>query len=276
VSAEAIDAARGIVDVATASMARAIRVVTVERGHDPRERALVAFGGAGPVHATALAAAVGMERVLLPARAGVLSAVGILATDEVATERVSRVTSWAAIDPGTLADTMAGLRRDAGARLSDPDDALASFHVDLRYDGQAHELRIPVDVEDEADIDGDALDRTADRFHERHRERYGHAAPEEPIELVTVRVRVRRPVEPPDLRRHDPGTSLGEARVGRRPVWFDGRQETPVYDWAALPAGADLDGPAIVAADTSTALLRPSDAARVLDDGSLRVEVGDA
>jgi N-methylhydantoinase A len=154
-----------VVDVVNAEMLRALRVVSVEQGHDPRGFALVAFGGAGPLHACALAEELGSSRVLVPAAAGVLSAVGLVASDE----RRDRVRSYV------------GPLRGAGAL---PEEGEAS----LRYRGQSFELRVPLgrDLEE--------------RFHRAHEERYGYADRDRVVELVTVRTADVRPGPPLELR----------------------------------------------------------------------------
>jgi N-methylhydantoinase A len=148
---EGIDPA-AVVEVVNAEMLRALRVVSVERGHDPREFALVAYGGAGPLHACALAEELGMEAVLVPAAAGVLSALGLAAGDERRDRVVSHVRS-----------------------LVEVDDLPAEGEADLRYRGQSFELTVP--------LGGDL----AERFHRAHEERYGYADRERPVELVAVR-----------------------------------------------------------------------------------------
>jgi len=264
-------AAQGVLDVANASMARALRVVSVERGRDPRNFALVAFGGAGPLHAPALAAELGVPTVLVPRAAGVLSALGLLAGDYLYDRSVSMVRPWDEIGSEALEAALADLRERGDERLAAADvpERRRSFerYAALRYRGQSYDLDVPV---------GDPLDSesVAKRFHERHRERYGYADPEEPIELVTLRVRARGDVEPPELAGADPGDSVAAARRETRNVGFeDGTHETTVYDRAALPAGAAFDGPAVVEGAESTALVRPADSARIDDDGNLVVEV---
>jgi N-methylhydantoinase A len=148
---EGIDPA-AVVEVVNAEMLRALRVVSVERGHDPREFALVAYGGAGPLHACALAEELGMETVLVPAAAGVLSALGLAGGDERRDRVVSHVRPLAEVDE---------LPREGEA--------------DLRYRGQSFELAVP--------LGGDV----AARFHRAHEERYGYADPAREIELVAVR-----------------------------------------------------------------------------------------
>ncbi len=264
-------AARGVLDVANASMARALRVMSVERGRDPRNFALVAFGGAGPLHAPALAAELGVPTVLVPRAAGVLSALGLLAGDYLYDRSVSMVRPWADADPQELEAALADLRERGDERLAAADvpEARRSFerYAALRYRGQSYDLDVRL---------GDPLEpeAVAERFHERHRERYGYADPDEPVELVTLRVRARGEVDPPELAGASPGGSVEDARRTVREVGFeDGSHDTPVYDRAALPAGAAFDGPAVVAGAESTALVRPDDSARVDADGNLLVEV---
>lgn len=153
--------------------------------------------------------------------------------------------------------------------------------MDLRYDGQSYDLSVPVPELsgtgpefDATALDADVLDAVAERFHDRHRRRYGHASPAEPLELVTLRLRARGLVEPPTL---DPPRTDGSVEAAvrtERPVTFDGRtRETRVYDRSALPTGGSFEGPAIVEGPESTTVVRPADRVRVDDEGNLRVEV---
>ncbi|WP_254864277.1 hydantoinase/oxoprolinase family protein [Halovivax gelatinilyticus] len=275
------EAARGILAVANANMERALRVVSVERGHDPRRFALVAYGGAGPAHATALAESLDVSRVIVPRTAGVLSALGLLVSDRVVDRSTSMVRRLADVDPGALASVFAEVEREALAQLdesgsdseSDESDGPDSLRIErslaLRYAGQSFDLA--VDLPDE-ELSPETLDAAADRFHAVHERRYGHASPDEPIELVTVRVRVHKPVDPPTL--SAPATDAGDPIRTERSVDFDGTlRETPVYDRAGLPAGAAVDGPAIVEGTESTVVVRPGWAATVDEHGSLVLEV---
>jgi N-methylhydantoinase A len=269
-------AAFGVLDVANANMERALRVVSVERGHDPREFALVAFGGAGPLHAAALADALGIPEVVVPRTAGVLSALGLLVADVTYDYGTTRVRPLADVDPGTLADEFERLRERGVDELADegfgPDRRAIERTVDLRYAGQSFDLS--VDVPD-GGVDGETLATLAERFHERHRERYGHADPDEPVELVAVRLRARGLVEPPDLAAPAEGGSADDAVRETRPVGFDGAfRDTRVYDRSRLPAGASFDGPAVVEGAESTVVVHPGQRARVDDDGNVVVEVG--
>lgn len=267
-------AAQGILDVADANMERALRVVSVERGYDPRDFALVAYGGAGPLHAASLAASLDVPRVVVPRTAGVLSALGLLISDVLYDYSVSRVRPWSEVGADALAETFAEFREQGRGRLAaeglDPARQEFERSVDLRYEGQSFELRVPVPE----DLDAAALGTVAERFHERHRQRYGHASPDEPVELVTVRLRARGVVATPDLRPAEAGGTVTDARRETRPVTFDGEaRETPVYEREELPTGGEFDGPAVVEGSGSTAVVRPGQAARVDEYGSLVVEV---
>ena len=271
------EAAAGVRSVAEAETARALRVVSVERGHDPRDLALVAFGGAGPLLASAVAAELSVPEVVVPRAAGVLSALGLLVSDLVYDESVSRVRPWGEIDAATLRGTLADLARRLDERLADvaPERRRLEPAVDLRYRGQTYDLTVPLEASvGDSGIADPALDAVAERFHARHERRYGHASPDEPLELVTVRLRARGVVDPPTL---DPPRTAGrvaDAIREERPVTFDGRTRgTRVYDRAGLPAGEAVEGPAIVEGSESTLVVRPPDRVRVADDGSLVVEV---
>ena len=167
-----------VVEVVNAEMLRALRVVSVERGHDPREFALVAYGGAGPLHACALAEELGMEAVLVPAAAGVLSALGLAASDE----RRDRVVSH--VRP-----------------LGEVDDLPPEGEADLRYRGQSFELSVPL---------GAGL---AERFHRAHEERYGYADREREVELVAVRTAEVTPGPELELPSGEPQRASGPALV---------------------------------------------------------------
>jgi N-methylhydantoinase A len=268
------EAAQGILDVANANMERALRVVSVERGHDPREFGLVAFGGAGPLHATTLAAELDVPRVVVPRTAGVLSALGLLISDLVIDYSTSRVRAWADVSPADLDATFAEFERQGQERLADENlsDEQLRFEraVDLRYRGQSFDLRVPVPD----DLDDEAMDAVARQFHDRHEARYGHASPDEPLELVTVRLRARGVVEPPDLAPAGSEGSVEDAVAEQRTVTFDGQpHETWVYDRARLPIDGSLDGPAVVEGPESTIVVRPDQRARVDGYGNVVVEL---
>ncbi|WP_254821968.1 hydantoinase/oxoprolinase family protein [Haloglomus halophilum] len=270
--ADVREAAAGILSVAEADTARALRVVSVERGYDPRDLALVAFGGAGPLIASAVASELSVPEVVVPRAAGVLSALGLLVSDRTYDESVSRVRAWREVDAADLEALFADLESRGRERLADvpADRRRMERAFDLRYRGQTYDLT----VDAPADLDGDALDAVAERFHEAHRQRYGHASPDEPLELVTVRLRARGVVDPPELDPPRTEGAVADAVREERPVTFDGRTlEVRVYDRSRLPTGGRVEGPAVVEGAESTLVVRPPDRVRVADDGSLVVEV---
>ncbi|WP_318568293.1 hydantoinase/oxoprolinase family protein [Salinigranum marinum] len=267
-------AAQGILDVANANMERALRVVSIERGHDPREFGLVAFGGAGPLHAPKLAAELDIPCVVVPRTAGVLSALGLLISDILYDHSASRVRRLDGVDADELTETFASFvargRRQLEAEGLAPEAMRFEPSMDLRYVGQSFELRVPAP----ADVDEAALATVRERFHERHRKRYGHAYPEEPVELVTLRLRARGVVETPELRPEGSRGSVDDARLERRPVVYDGEPcDTPVYDRTRLPTGSTFGGPAVVEGRESTTVVHPGQRVRVDGDANLIVEV---
>jgi N-methylhydantoinase A/acetone carboxylase, beta subunit len=268
-------AAQGVLDVANASMERALRVVSVERGYDPRDFGLVAFGGAGPLHATTLAVELDIPRVLIPRTAGVLSALGLLISDILYDYSTSRVRSWDAVDPSSLQATFDEFVATGREQLANEnlEESQMQFErsVDLRYAGQSFELSVPVTG---GAVDSQTKTAIRDRFHTKHQQRYGHAYEDEPIELVTLRTRARGVVETPNLR-HDTTTGdAADAIVEQRPVHFDGEVcDTRVYQREQLPAAAEFTGPAVVEGAESTVVVRPEQSVTVDDYGSLIVEV---
>ena len=268
-------AAQGIVDVANANMERALRVVSVERGHDPRDFSLVAYGGAGPLHAAELAAELDVPRVVVPRSAGVLSALGLLISDAAYEEGVSAVRPWAEVDPADLTERFETMKVEGRERLASegygPDRRRFERAVDLRYHGQSFDLRVSMP---EGRLDAESLRAAADRFHERHERRYGHASPNEPVELVTVRLRARGVVDPPTLSvAEGTGTDAEATPRTTRPATFGGETgETPVYDRETLEPGAEFDGPAVVEGVESTAVVPPGADAHVDDSGNVVIE----
>ncbi|HXP89205.1 MAG TPA: hydantoinase/oxoprolinase family protein [Bryobacteraceae bacterium] len=218
------EAAAGIVRVANANMERAIRVVSVERGYDPREFALVAFGGCGGLHACEMAAELGIRTVLVPEHAGVLSALGMLMADAVRDYAVG-VLGVAALEPRFVALEKRARRESSGATIE--------RSADVRYRGQSYELNVPWDGS-----------RTAALFHREHERLYGYSHPHGEVEVVTLRVRARTVLPHSHLRRiAAEGTKAGAAR---RRAWTGGT-------WKAVPSWARAQltrtrrlGPALV------------------------------
>ncbi|WP_436346092.1 hydantoinase/oxoprolinase family protein [Natronorubrum sp. FCH18a] len=257
----ALEAARGVYRVANATMTRTIRAVTVERGHDPREFAVIAFGGAGPMHAAALADSLEVDRVVVPRPGGVLSAFGLLAADEsydaVRTVGVDLETA----DSAELEAVYDDLVSDVLADASNRDAAEVERAADCRYAGQSFELTVPVD--ESFDASG-----VAERFHASHEQAYGYAM-DESLEVVNLRATATVPGTEPTVR-HE-GT--GDARLGSRDAHFPGTgtepRETTVYDRDRLESGATVSGPAILEQAESTTVVPPDWGGEILDDGTL-------
>jgi N-methylhydantoinase A len=252
------ETALGILRVANATMERALRRVSVERGHDPRDYTLVPFGGAGPLHAVALAEALGMRRVLVPPTPGVLSALGLLMADVVYdTARAILSPADALVDdPSPLADAADAAAGDVRATLADHGTPQLGLELDLRYEGQSYEISVPINTP----LIGAAVEVAVQAFHERHRERYGHADPDEPVEVVALRVRGRVETPPVSLPREpETNQSLDAAVLDERPVWFDATEptSTTAYDRTALHHGHTLDGPAVLHQYDTTIVVPP-------------------
>jgi N-methylhydantoinase A len=238
------DFAAGILRVVETNMERAIRVISVERGHDPRRFTLVAFGGGGPLHACAIARALRVPTVLIPAMPGALSAVGILLADAV------RDYSRTVMLPGDalhhLDDHFAALEACGDAEFTHP-NAIAERSLDLRYRGQGYELNIPHGP------------GAAEAFHAQHAQRYGFSDPARPLEIVTLRLRIRIPAAPytPTPQPTQPGTGAHAIRETRQ-VIFDGVSLiTPIYTRDLLQPGDSFSGPALITEYTSTTVLPP-------------------
>ena len=241
-----VEAAHAIHEIVNANMAAAIRMVTIQRGIDPRDFTLVGFGGAGPIHLARLAEPFGIEHAIVPWAAGVASAVGLVAADPTVTEIRSDVLDAASADPQVVNAHFAELEARAVLAL-ECEHRDATFHrtIDARYRGQIHQLPVPVAA---TPLSADDLARAAERFHSLYHATYGVDA-RGPVEFVTYKVRAVRAVEKP--RPHtDPSIAAGRATpTGERDAYFHdsgGFVRTPIYDWAALPAGAALEGPAII------------------------------
>jgi N-methylhydantoinase A len=236
--------AGGIVLLAEAAMERAIRVISVERGYDPREFTLVAFGGAGPLHACALARALRMPRVLVPACPGALSALGILLADGV---RDYSKTVMLKSD-ADLELHFKELEQSAGisSALGRPRVSVARS-LDLRYAGQGYELNIPF------------VPEFVQNFHRMHQKRYGHADECKPVEIVNIRLRVTVPGEVVDLPTFLPGDGdPAQALLETRPMIFAGKSCVgKVYQRERLEPDDRLDGPAIVVEYSATTVIPP-------------------
>jgi N-methylhydantoinase A len=268
---DTVEAAAKIVEIVDNNMAEALRIVSVERGHDPREFSLFAFGGAGPVHAAALADLLQIPEVIVPPAPGAFSALGLVAGD---LQRDYSKTLYAAldeIDPARLAGAFAALETSAreilqGAEIP-PARRLFERAADLRYSRQAYELTVPFP---KGTVDRTAVGALARLFHERHRRTYGHANESERVQLVNIRLRAIGRL--PRVALHRP-PDPASARERRRDAWFpeQGFVPTPVLWREGLSAGSRVEGPAILESADSTIVIPPSWIAAVDAAGYIRM-----
>ncbi len=265
-SAEAF--AQGIVDVANAVMEKAIRVISVERGHDPRDYTLVAFGGAGALHACELAQALEIPRVLVPCFPGALSALGILRAD--VTKHLSRtvrleVENAKSVTP-KLRQAFAALEQEGRRQMRAEGFSKGGVQIhrslDMCYAGQSYELNVP--------FAGNFISA----FHRAHAKRYGYFDRTRACEVVNIRARFTGRTPKPNLPKLTPGgPSAARAIVSNSPVLFHGRRKmTVIYDRSLLRAGNRIVGPAIVTEYSATSLIPPGWSARVDRNGNLILE----
>jgi N-methylhydantoinase A len=248
-------AAEGVLRVSVASMAAAIRLSLFEKGLDPKDFALVSFGGAGGLHAAEVAEALGARRVVYPRDAGTLSAWGILFSDlvhDLARSRVMRADAAALELLRALALELLAAGEEALADDRVPAAKRAcALALDMRYPGQAYEIVVPLEG---LELDAVSLASAVDRFHAMHAARYAHAEPEVVPEIVTVRLTATGVLPKP--RPPAPASTHPATPKGQRAIWLgQGRVEVPVHDGAALSSGARLAGPAIVEDEHSTILV---------------------
>jgi N-methylhydantoinase A len=274
---DAIATAAGIHRVVNARMADQIRLMTIQRGHDPREFTLVLLGGAGPVHGVALAEELAIREVLVPEAPGVLSAFGLLAA---AIEHHHGQTFPGIVGEVDLAQVNALLGElDAAGRARMLEEGVAldevriAYAADMRYVGQAYELAVPIP----APLTPAALPEVSVAFHAVHERVYGYSRAGQPVEFVNFRAVHTFPLPRPRLAPPIRATaSLADARVGERHAHLapEGFVLAPVFDRARLPAGARLRGPAIVEQPDTTTVIPPAWTALVEPSGNLRIRRG--
>jgi N-methylhydantoinase A len=272
-------AALGMVAIADARMVDAIRMISVQRGFDPREFVLVAFGGAGPVHAAAVAHALGIRRILIPPVPGASSALGLLTCDLKHDYVRSYLKPLAAADPEAIRGILEEFESDATRVLIRegvaPDRIRRVRALDLRYVGQSFELTIPLP---DRSLTASGLSGLSEAFFRAHDRAYGFAARGEPIEVVNVRLSGTGLVPRPRLARIAPGGGDPRgARKGRRSVVFGDSsrpapRDCPIFDRARLRAGNRIRGPAIVEQLDSTSVIPPGFAVTVDRLGNLLLQ----
>jgi N-methylhydantoinase A len=260
-------AAAAVIDVVNHAMAEALKIVSVRRGHDARQFVLAAFGGAGPLHAAALASELGIAEVLCPPIPGAFSALGLVGSDLKRDYVRTVYTTTARADPAMLEAVFTALEQQGAAMLDRariaPDRWRFERSFDARYERQSYELAVPVPSRA---LDQAALCDIAEAFHVRHRTTYGHDNRAEPVQLVSARLTAVG-VMPPLLIRDKAAPADSDALKGRRRVWFrdTGAANASIYSRRRMPAGVAYEGPAVIDSVESTILV-PSAWRAVMDD----------
>lgn len=275
------EAALGILRVVSANMARAIRVVSVKRGYDPRDYALVPFGGAGPLHASRLARELGMTSIVVPEVPGAQSALGLLMTDirtDFMRTQITPLTEQALPELNSgfslLHDRAAAWFEEEGIA---EEDRGSVRRLELRYAGQNFELAVELPASDT--VDAAVLAEVVESFHAAHERVYGYRSPESTIEAVTFRLEASGETPRVELRMDEPGSEdPSPAHVSDRDTCFDpaeGFRTIPVYDRALLRPGNRIEGPAIVEQMDTTTVLLPGDSCTVDPLRNLIIRIGD-
>lgn len=269
-------AALGILDVADAAMERAVRVISVERGYDPRQFSLLAFGGAGPLHAVSIARRLAIPRVIVPAAAGVLSAMGLLTCEIGRDYGRSVLLPLSATDETMLMTQLRELEmrglQELRAEGIDESVLRREISADLRYRGQSHELNIR--LVPSAGLELSALDLAVweESFHSEHQKRYGHASRDEDIEVVALRLRMTAPPAFSQPRVRFDGALLPQCEL---PVWFDasGPIQAQVIDRRGFAENERIEGPAVLWGTDAT-LIVPPDVVGTCDGmGTVQLEI---
>jgi len=279
---DVVAAANGIVEIANAAMINALRLVSVQRGYDPRDFVLVAFGGAGPVHANRLAAETEIPTTLIPMSPGITSAMGLLVTDLKHDYSATLIRRVDGLDTRTVEETFRNLEQEGRAALTREGIAGADMsfvrQIEMRYVGQSYELTLP--VPDRGELAANDLAQLLEQFHREHERAYGHSAPGEPTEIVNLRLTALSRIKKPELReirkQGDKETSK-QAIKAHRQVYFaesGGYVDCPIYDRYKLGAGAIVPGPAIVEEFDSTTVIHPGFQANVDKFGNLLLTNG--
>ncbi|MGR3803747.1 hydantoinase/oxoprolinase family protein [Marinibacterium profundimaris] len=263
-----METADGILDIVTANTAKAIRLISVQRGHDPRGYALVAFGGAGPVHAARLAAELNMDRIVIPRTPGVLCALGLLMTDLRTDYATTRIRLLDEVTLDELTGIFDGLTAQAGTWFDHegiaPEARDTALRVDMRYAGQNYEIAVDLPV---GPFGSHSLEALREGFQARHRQLYGFVAEGDAIQMVTWRLTATGAVPKAEMPAFpDAGPDASAAKTGARPVWMreaGGFTDTPIYDRAALRPGNEIAGPAIIDQLDTTTVVPPGMTARV-------------
>ena len=269
-----IEAAAGIQRIVSNNMADQIRLVSVYRGHHPKDFSLIAFGGAGPVVAGRLMQILGMKEVIVPANPGVLSAFGLLVADIEHEEVASFKVKAAEVDPKEIMRIFSGLGDVCEQKREKIGMSETNLHIfrstEMRYVGQSYELHVPF-PEGRGEITEEIIEDVVRRFHDTHQSIYQHSAPDSPVEFIAFRtVFSEKPRPLPRIPELKPGTEA--APKGRRDVYFEEYKsfvETPLYERTDLVPGQKLTGPTIVEQTDTTTVIYPDQVTEVDKWGNL-------
>ena len=272
---ETIEAANGIIKIVSSEMVEALRLVTVSRGEDPREYILVAFGGAGPVHAALLAQELNIPRVLVPASPGVHSAMGLLVSDLKRDYVQTHFAELATAEVKEIQDRFEALEAAAQREFESQGIPAAQIvhqrAIDLRYSIQKYELPVPVARGPLAEDAKTAWRKTFDEIHEKH---FGSRAEEQKVEIVNFRLTTKVILPKPAVAEAPMGAANADHAIKtRRRPYFDAWRETPIYAREKLVAGNRLDGPAIIEQMDSTTVVHPGQEAHIDRFGNIMIEI---
>jgi N-methylhydantoinase A len=263
-----LELAEGILDVANTAMERAIRVISVERGYDPREFTLFSFGGAGGMHAAFLARLLSIPKVLLPRNPGILSAIGMIMADVIKDYSLTIMRNQENVTSTFLSDQFMEIeergREDLGSEGIPDDGIVLEKYLDMRYEGQSYEIIVPFD------------DDYNERFHALHEKTYGYRNEDKIIEIVNIRLRARGMPEKPRFQKSEKmvKTTPSDAFLGEKDVVFDGnRIRTKIVARDKLRSGNRIEGPAVLVEYSSTIVIPPFALARVDEYGNIVMEI---
>ena len=263
-----LELAEGILDVANTAMERAIRVISVERGYDPREFTLFSFGGAGGMHAAFLARLLNIPKVLLPRNPGILSAIGMIMADVIKDYSLTIMRNQDNVTSTFLSDQFMEIeergREDLGSEGIPGDGIVLEKYLDMRYEGQSYEIIVPFD------------DDYIERFHALHEKTYGYRNEDKIIEIVNIRLRARGMPEKPRFQKSEKmvKTPPSDAFLGEKDVVFDrNRIPTKIVARDKLRSGNRIEGPAVLVEYSSTIVIPPFALARVDEYGNIVMEI---
>lgn len=265
------EAAEAVVRVANANMANAVRLLSISRGYDPRDFALVAFGGAGALHGAAIARELSIPTVIVPPNPGVTSALGCLLVDVQHDYSDSFMTDAAKADPGAMEDAFARIEKDASERLHhegvQDEDIVLQRSVEMMYKGQWRSLVVA------APASITSIEELVESFHREHEREYNYRCDDAPVSIFRIAVKATGVVPKAHMKAREERSHAPEP-IARREVWFDGKgEDTAIFARERLEAGAEIEGPAIVEQFDSTTVIPPGTKARADAYGNILIDV---